>query len=131
MNSYGNEKRKNDAPHGVIPNWVWALVIGFILGVVATLLVVPSRIETITNSRSDSSDLIDPIQITATYVVERATQTAQAEKTVTQAAAMGTITPEREIDPIYITATYIIDRATKTQQAIATLTAYPTAIPYF
>lgn len=131
MNAFGDEKRKNGGlRRGFLPVWVWTLVIGFVLGMMVMALLRPRHVEMIPYTNY-------PIYMTATYLVDRATQTAQAEKTATQAAAQGNIIfpteqPENsEIDPIYLTATYIIDRATQTQQAIATLTAYPTAIPYF
>jgi hypothetical protein len=71
---------------------------------------------------------IDPIYITATYIVDRATQTEAYYKTATA----------NPIDPIYVTASAVVAQATQIQAAYMTATAggtftlpttFPTAVP--
>lgn len=131
MDNFG-EKRKTDTPRGFPWRSVLLLVIGFALGVIVTLLVVPSRIETITYMSSDDfarseisavrpapdNDQIDPFAITATYIIQQATQMAGGVF----------VTPDNpqaapQTDSLYATATAIIQQATATQAAVFTAAA--------
>jgi hypothetical protein len=103
------EKRKNDALRGRIPVWV-LVVAAFALGVILTLMLQPS---------SNSSTVYvygnDPIPLTATRIIEQATNMAQgvffedADANAVQSAA--------QVDSIPLTATAIIQNATATAQA--------------
>ncbi len=89
MDLTGQEKRKNDAPCRF--QW-WLLVIGFVLGVLATLLYIQVRTPTINTAEMaytaeatyDDASLF----LTATAVIEGATATVQA------AQQTGTSTPQ-------------------------------------
>lgn len=70
MDNFG-EKRKNDEGRR-FPWWIALLVIGFAVGVFVTLLVVPSRIETVTYMSSEG------IELTATAIIQQATATQAA-----------------------------------------------------
>ena len=77
------EKRKNDEQRrGLLPLWAWTLIIGFILGVMVTLMLRPSGFQSVTyfnGDSSSSSNLNDEaIYATATYIVEQATATQAA-----------------------------------------------------
>lgn len=113
---FEKEKRKNDDPRRFPWRSVLLLVIGFTLGVIVTMLFTPSsNRSTVYFSSSD-----DNHYLTATRVVEQATNMAQGiflEPNNAQQAA--------QTDPIYITATFIIDRATQTAQAMGTPPAQP------
>jgi hypothetical protein len=106
---FQDEKRKNDQPRRF--QW-WLLVIGFIVGIIFTLIVGLGRGGSVV-TYSDNVDT-DALYITATWIVEQATQTkeaaARADTNVTPAAPSG--------DPMQITATTIIQRATQTALAL-------------
>jgi hypothetical protein len=104
MNIFGEEKRKNDALRHFPWRAVFFLVIGFALGVVVTLLFTPSGTNSITVisgddfARAEISDVepapdniqqeaqIDPIYVTATYIIQRATAIVETQKLATQQA---------------------------------------------
>ncbi|MEO8607184.1 MAG: hypothetical protein ABI690_04850 [Chloroflexota bacterium] len=118
--SFEKEKRKNDQRRrGFLPVWAWTLILGFILGIVFTILtVMTARVETVSYSSGDSltSNTSDEaIYATATYIIQQATGEAQTEKQTTQNAASG----------LYATATYLVEQTTATQAAILTITAKP------
>jgi hypothetical protein len=95
------EKRKNDRPRG----WL-LLVTGFVLGVIATLLVVVVLPQV--RITSEGVEAQPDLALTATTLIQQATGTAHVVMT-SQAFA----TPPAEIDPIYLTATTIIQQATQ------------------
>jgi hypothetical protein len=83
---FEKEKRKNDERRqGFLPVWAWTLGIGFVLGIVFSILILmPSRVETVAYSSSDSLTVNDEaIYATATYIVEQATATQAAIFTAT------------------------------------------------
>jgi hypothetical protein len=118
MDTFG-EKRKNDERRHFPWRTVLLLVIGFALGVVVTLLVVPSRIETITYMSGDDFarseiSVVQPapeqigFDLTATRIIQQATQMAGGlfvEPNDSQAALSD--------DALYATATAIIQQATQ------------------
>lgn len=101
MSVLKNEKRKNDASRG-IPGWL-LLIVGFVLGGIVTFAAIHP-----TPQPANSGSMLDPtydsILLTATYVVEQATVTAQA---------MIVPVNQPDIDPLEITATYIVGQATQ------------------
>jgi hypothetical protein len=103
------EKRKNDAPQRRIPVWV-LVVAAFALGVILTLILRPS---------SSSSTVYvygnDPIPLTATRIVEQATNMAQG--VFFEDAGANAVQSASQVDPILLTATAIIQGATATAQA--------------
>jgi Icc-related predicted phosphoesterase len=107
MGLFQDEKRKNDSPRRI--QW-WLLVTGIAIGIVVTLIAVSGR----SPSNTVSSVTDQEIYITATWIVDQATQTkeaaARADTNVTPAAPSG--------DPMQITATTIIQRATQTAGAL-------------
>ncbi|MEO8611130.1 MAG: LysM peptidoglycan-binding domain-containing protein [Chloroflexota bacterium] len=85
----------------------------------------------LTKTTATPTSTLEPIYITATYIVERATQTEAAYMTATAITwtpaptadlTRTTATPTVPIDPLYITATYIVGRATQTEAAYMTAT---------
>jgi hypothetical protein len=99
---FEKEKRKNDERRrGFLPVWAWTLIIGFVLGVVFMILVLMSaRVETVAYTTGDSLTVNDEaLYATATYIIEQATQQAQAAG-------------------YNATATSIVEQATATQAAI-------------
>lgn len=113
---FEKEKRKNDQRRGFLPVWAWTLILGFIIGLIVMGVARPSGSDAVTavNSggntiiyTSNASDgIVDPFEVTATYIIIRATQQAEG----TQAAAPA----------LYATATAIVEQATATQAAIDT-----------
>lgn len=85
---FEKEKRKNgERRQGFLPIWAWTLVIGFMLGIVfSVLLLMPSYVETVYYPSGDSlvSNVNDEaLYATATYIVEQATATQSAILTAT------------------------------------------------
>jgi len=98
-----SEKQKNNAPRRF--RW-WLLVIGFVLGVVVTLLmmnVLPQN-----GGTSAQTDTTANRELTATALIQGATGTAHVVMT-SQAQA----TLPAEIDPLMLTATAIVQQATQ------------------
>ena len=104
MNTF-EEKRKNDDRRLIIPNWVWALVIGFILGVVATLIVVPQGVQSTVYVQSSEG-----MELTATRIIQQATEMAGGVFVAPDNDAQGT----PMTDELFMTATAIIQQATQT-----------------
>ena len=111
MAVYENEKRKNDEQRGF--PW-WLLVVGFILGAVAMLIVMQGRTPTTTDTANSD---IEGIELTATTIIEQAT--AMAQGTVFHVAPVAPVPPES--DAYAMTATTIVEQAT--QSAVMTSTA--------
>lgn len=95
-------KRKNDETR---PYPWWLLLIGFAAGVILTFIVLQSRQQPV----SVESIPEGGIELTATFIIEQATQFA-----ISANADLGTQDPEG----ILLTATAIVNEAT--QQAFAT-----------
>jgi hypothetical protein len=104
MGLLSNEKRKNDDPRRF--QW-WLLVIGFVVGVAFTLIVGLGRGGTVT-VYSDNVDT-DALYMTATRIVEGATQTREAAASI----ALTPTAPDAN-DPLFTTATFIVQQATQT-----------------
>jgi hypothetical protein len=94
------EKRKNGTRRR-LPLWIILLVIGFGLGVVATLTLVRPTSRTVYNPAPD-----DAFMLTATAVVESATQAANNRGTSDAPLS----------DPFLLTATAIVQSATQAAQ---------------
>lgn len=119
------EKHKNDGRRGF--PW-WLLVVGFALGVAATLLILESRRQPVsTNIVGDEG-----IQLMATRIIEGATETANAYvylsmttdpilATITAMAAESSIaqdeTMSSEMDGFMLTATHLVQEATASAPA--------------
>ena len=108
MGPLSKEKRKNDAPRRF--QW-WLLLIGFVLGVVATVIALQGREQPATNIPAFADE---ELYLTATSIIVGATGTAQAESS----GAPNSITPI-VIDPLAATATVLVEQAT---QQVATPT---------
>jgi hypothetical protein len=119
MDNFG-EKRKNDDPRRFPWRATFFIVIGFALGVVVTLLFTPSASGTVMYMSGDDFarseiSVVQPapeqivFDLTATYIIEQATQMAGGvfvEPNDAQAAPSD--------DALYATATAIIQQATQT-----------------
>ena len=77
------EKRKNDeGRRGLLPLWVWTLILGFILGLIvmgAARVGSPGTVMTVSGDSSvtTSGEMdTDAIYATATSIIEQATQAA-------------------------------------------------------
>jgi hypothetical protein len=125
MSLSGEDKRKNDEPRRRFPIWVVAFAGGFILGVVFILITRPVSVQTAaTFNSSGVSD--EAIYLTATFIIDQATQTAQAGDTATP----GVPSESSGItDPLLLTATAIVDSVTRTVEAQHTATRQAQATP--
>jgi len=111
MGFLSDEKPKNDSPRRF--QW-WLLVIGFGLGILAMLIVSTANTSTnrTTNSVVNNSD---ELYITATYLIQQATATAQAVF----------VTGENQLSEMQATATYIIQMATQQAEAATAQASAP------
>ena len=105
-----DEKRKNDQPRGFQWWWLLLIAIGFVLGVLATLLVAPST----RNTLPDNGNPNPPISSTISALEETK---GTIEARMTESAAQG-----EAIDTNAL-ATIVIDLATR--QASQNPTAAP------
>jgi hypothetical protein len=111
--TFEKEKRKNEGRRGF--PW-WLLLVGFALGVAATLAVAQARSQPVSGNMAYS----EGSQLTATHLIEGATGTARAfgayDPLYATASAMATPndgTPgSAELDPLIVTATHIVEQAT-------------------
>ncbi len=132
MNTFG-EKRKNDERRHFPWRTTLLLVIGFTLGVVVTLLFAPAsspspvyvsgnedfgRMEISSVRPAPNNAQNDPFLITATYIIEQATQMAGGIFVQPDNAQAEPLT-----DSFYATATHLVEQVTATQAAILTATA--------
>lgn len=131
MGFLSDEKHKNDSPRRF--QW-WLLVIGFGLGVLAMLIV--STANTSTNSITNSAvNNPDELYITATYLIQQATATAQAvsvtgenqlsEMQATASAQALFVADENQLGEVQATATYIIQMATQQAEAATAQASTP------
>lgn len=95
-------KRKNDERR---PFQWWLLIVGFALGVIVTVIVFQAATRT---ASADSTEVnVEGAQLTATAIIQQATQTAQAVMN-----NPNSFTPAANLEPIEMTATAIIQTAT-------------------
>lgn len=95
-------KRKNDERR---PFQWWLLVVGFAVGVIVTVIVF--QVVTRTTGADAAEISVEGAQLTATAIIQQATQTAQAVLD-----NPNSFTPAANLEPIEMTATAIIQTAT-------------------
>lgn len=109
------EKRKNDR-RGRFP-W-WLLVVGFILGAAAMLIVMQGRTSSPTNTVNSN---FEGMELTATTIIEQATATAQGIL-----LEVVPVTPQpSESDPMVMTATALVAHVTRIAEMTSTAQANP------
>lgn len=113
MGLFSDEKRKNDSPRRF--QW-WLLAVGIAIGVVGTLIIVGGGRGSSSSSSNVSNLSDEAIQMTATHIIEQATQMVG---TAQDSAVNAIATWEAPSgDPLQITATTIIQQATQTAAAL-------------
>ncbi len=111
MGFLSDEKRKNDSPRRF--QW-WLLLVGFGLGILAMLIVSAGSTST-NNTANNVVNNPDEFQITATYLIQQATASAQALF----------VTDENQLGEVQATATYIIQMATQQAEAATAQASTP------
>ena len=120
------EKRKNDGRG--FPRWIFWIALGFILGLLVSNLLQPSRFETVTVFSPPVS--ASEFDATATAIIQEATRLAQPTDLsltsivaddphiLTATALVAEVTQAAvEQDSLYLTATALIAGATQTAAA--------------
>jgi hypothetical protein len=117
MTFFSKRKRKNDDPPR-FPAWILVLIAVGMVVIIAMLLQPVSRnIDSVSVMSAGSTFTLDPIELTATYIIKQATAFAQATPRPDVASSSD------NSNAIELTATYIVQQATA--QKVAELTGTP------
>ena len=109
MTFFSKRKRKNDDPPR-FPAWILVLIA---IGLVIIIEIIFQPANTVTAPAvmsAGSTFTLDPIKLTATYIIGQATAMAQGTP------QPGVIVGSDNLDPLQVTATYLVVQATALAQ---------------